>query len=46
MSEASETPWGANLPALAASPRRDRRDSLQARADLVVEVVKGGFLEL
>ncbi len=32
---------------IAAAPaRRDRRDSLRARLDLVAEVVKGGFLEL
>ena len=32
---------------LAAAPaRRDRRDSLRARLDLVAEVVRGGFLEL
>ncbi|HYN42673.1 MAG TPA: hypothetical protein VE129_12900, partial [Thermoanaerobaculia bacterium] len=34
------------LPLAAASPRRDRRDSLQARLALVAEVVRGGLLEL
>jgi putative ABC transport system permease protein len=36
----------AALTLAAASPRRDRRDSLRARLDLVVEVVRGGLLEL
>lgn len=36
----------AALPAVAVSPRRDRRDSLPARFALAAEVVRGGFLEL
>lgn len=34
------------LPLEAARPQRDRRDSMQARLALVVEVVRSGFLEL
>ena len=34
------------LPLAAGAPRRDRRDSLPARLELGLEVVRGGFLEL
>ncbi len=42
----SSRPETLALPLAAGAPRKDRRDSLAARLDLGLEVVRGGFLEL